>query len=80
MRLDAFNLARGKAGMQQALSALPSWGVGLFLLEMGLMTDGIRLAAGSALHRILARFTKTRLRGLACGVLGDKITQEERNP
>ena len=44
-------------------------GVGLFLLGMGLMTDGLRLAAGPALHRILAHSTKTPLRGLASGVL-----------
>jgi len=40
-------------------------GIGLFLLGMGLMTDGMKLAAGSALERILASSTKTRLRGLA---------------
>ncbi|MDP1526323.1 MAG: Na/Pi symporter [Rhodocyclaceae bacterium] len=44
-------------------------GVGLFLLGMGLMTDGLRLAAGPALEHILARSTKTRLRGLASGAL-----------
>jgi phosphate:Na+ symporter len=44
-------------------------GVGLFLLGMGLMTDGLRLAAGPALERILAKSTRTRLRGLASGAL-----------
>jgi len=44
-------------------------GVGLFLLGMGLMTDGLRLAAGPALERILAKSTQTRLRGLATGAL-----------
>ena len=44
-------------------------GVGLFLLGMGLMTDGLKLAAGPALERILARSTQTRLRGLATGAL-----------
>jgi len=44
-------------------------GVGLFLLGMGLMTDGLKLAAGPALERILAYSTKTRLRGLASGAL-----------
>lgn len=44
-------------------------GVGLFLLGMGLMTDGLRLAAGPALERILAYSTRTRLRGLASGAL-----------
>ena len=42
-------------------------GIGLFLLGMGLMTDGLKLAAGPALERILAHSTKTRLRGLASG-------------
>lgn len=37
-------------------------GVGLFLLGMWLMTDGLKLAAGPALERILARSTGTRLR------------------
>lgn len=32
------------------------------------MTDGLKLAAGPALERILARSTGTRVRGLASGV------------
>ena len=56
--MDSFALIGGLAG-----------GVGLFLLGMGLMTDGLRLAAGPALERILARSTKTPLRGLASGAL-----------
>lgn len=44
-------------------------GVGLFLLGMGLMTDGLKLAAGPALERILQRSTRTPLHGLATGVL-----------
>jgi len=50
-------------------------GIGLFLLGMGLMTDGFRLAAGPALERILARSTKTRLRGLASGMLVTAVVQ-----
>jgi len=50
-------------------------GVGLFLLGMGLMTDGLRLAAGPALERVLAHSTKTRLRGLASGVLVTALVQ-----
>ena len=50
-------------------------GVGLFLLGMGLMTDGLKLAAGPALKRILANSTKTRLRGLASGVLVTALVQ-----
>lgn len=44
-------------------------GVGLFLLGMSLMTDGLKVAAGPALEQILARSTRTRLHGLASGVL-----------
>ncbi len=50
-------------------------GIGLFLLGMGLMTDGLKLAAGSALERILASSTKTRLRGLASGALVTALVQ-----
>jgi phosphate:Na+ symporter len=50
-------------------------GVGLFLLGMWLMTDGLKLAAGPALERILARSTGTPLRGLASGVLITALVQ-----
>ncbi len=50
-------------------------GVGLFLLGMGLMTDGLKLAAGPALERILANSTKTRVRGLASGILVTALVQ-----
>ena len=50
-------------------------GIGLFLLGMGLMTDGLKVAAGPSLERILARSTKTRLRGLASGVLVTALVQ-----
>lgn len=50
-------------------------GVGLFLLGMGLMTDGLKLAAGPALERILAGSTKTRLRGLASGIAVTALVQ-----
>jgi phosphate:Na+ symporter len=50
-------------------------GVGLFLLGMWLMTDGLKLAAGSALERILARSTGTPLRGLASGTLITALVQ-----
>jgi phosphate:Na+ symporter len=53
-------------------------GVGLFLLGMGLMTDGLKLAAGPALGRILASSTRTRIRGLASGVLITALVQSSR--
>ncbi len=43
-------------------------GIGLFLLGMRLMTDGLRVAAGSALRRILERSTQTRVRALVAGL------------
>jgi phosphate:Na+ symporter len=43
-------------------------GIGLFLLGMHLMTDGLKRAAGNALHRILVSSTKTRLRALLSGI------------
>jgi len=62
--MDTLSLIGGVAG-----------GVGLFLLGMGLMSDGLRLAAGPALERILARSTGTRLRGLGSGILVTAIVQ-----
>lgn len=50
-------------------------GIGLFLLGMKLMTDGLRLAAGPALERILANSTRTRVRGLASGMLVTAVVQ-----
>lgn len=50
-------------------------GVGLFLLGMWLMTDGLKLAAGPALERILARSTGTRLRGLVSGIAITALVQ-----
>jgi phosphate:Na+ symporter len=50
-------------------------GIGLFLLGMSLMTDGLKLAAGSALERILASSTRTRMRGLASGALVTALVQ-----
>jgi Na+/phosphate symporter len=44
-------------------------GLGLFLLGMGMMTDGLRLAAGGALQRILGAATRTRWHALGSGIL-----------
>lgn len=43
-------------------------GLGLFLLGMWLMSDGLRMAAGSALNHFLHHWTNTRLRGLSVGI------------
>ncbi len=50
-------------------------GIGLFLLGMWLMTDGLKLAAGPALHRILARSTGTRGRAFLSGVAITALVQ-----
>ena len=44
-------------------------GLGLFLLGMWLMTEGLKLAAGQALQHILSTWTQTRRRALASGAL-----------
>ncbi|HAU57910.1 MAG TPA: Na/Pi-cotransporter II-like protein [Comamonadaceae bacterium] len=50
-------------------------GLGLFLLGMTMMTDGLRLAAGPALERILASATRTRWHALGSGVLITSMVQ-----
>lgn len=50
-------------------------GIGLFLLGMRLMTDGLRLAAGGALEGILANWTRTPLRGIGAGALITAVVQ-----
>lgn len=44
-------------------------GLGLFLLGTWLMTEGLKRAAGGALRGILESWTRSRLRGLAAGML-----------
>ena len=50
-------------------------GLGLFLIGMRLMTDGLRHAAGPALRDILGTWTKTPLRGLFSGFLITALVQ-----
>lgn len=50
-------------------------GVGLFLLGMQLMTDGLKLSAGKSLQRILKSSTKTPLRGVLSGALITSMVQ-----
>jgi phosphate:Na+ symporter len=42
-------------------------GLGLFLLAIGMMTDGLKLAAGPSLRKILSDWTQTPLRGIFTG-------------
>lgn len=46
-----------------------SGGIGLFLLGMALMTDGLKAFAGEALRRALVRFTGTPLKAFGSGAL-----------
>ncbi|MGC9456713.1 MAG: Na/Pi cotransporter family protein [Halothiobacillaceae bacterium] len=50
-------------------------GVGLFLLGMRLMTDGLKVAAGDTLREILARGTATTGRGILSGVVITAMVQ-----
>lgn len=50
-------------------------GIGLFLLGMLLMTDGLKRLAGDALRRLLARFTGGRLSAVATGAAVTALIQ-----
>lgn len=50
-------------------------GLGLFLLGMWLMSDGLKSAAGSTLHHLLHHWTRSRIRGLAVGFLLTAMVQ-----
>jgi len=50
-------------------------GLGLFLLGMWLMTDGLKVAAGRSLRAVLARWTRTRGHGLAAGFIVTALVQ-----
>jgi len=58
-----------------ALYASLLGGIGLFLLGMLLMSDGLKAAAGASLQRILERMTGTRFRAVASGALLTGIVQ-----
>lgn len=58
----------------QALGTMAG-GLGLFLLGMSLMTDGLKTAAGPSLHRVLAGATRTRAHALGSGVLVTALVQ-----
>ncbi len=50
-------------------------GIGLFLLGMRLMSDGLKVAAGDTLRSILAAATRSRIRGVASGILITTLVQ-----
>ncbi len=57
-----------------ALGALLG-GLGLFLLAVGMMTEGLRLAAGNSLRKLLAEWTQTPFRGVMSGFFMTAIVQ-----
>lgn len=60
-----------------SLSALLNFagGVGLFLLGMRLMSDGLKVAAGPALRTLLVAATRSPWRGVGSGVLITSLVQ-----
>ncbi len=58
----------------QVLTGLAG-GIGLFLLGMQMMTDGLKLSAGKSLRKILKRSTRTPLRGILSGALITSMVQ-----
>ncbi|TVS08900.1 MAG: Na/Pi cotransporter family protein [Gammaproteobacteria bacterium] len=61
--------------MSMAAAFTFAGGIGLFLLGMRLMTDGLKVAAGDTLRQILAAATRSRIRGLATGILITTLVQ-----
>ncbi|MBU1191794.1 MAG: Na/Pi symporter [Gammaproteobacteria bacterium] len=58
-----------------ALAGALAGGLGLFLLAVGMISQGLRVAAGRQLRRMLACWTGTRLRGVATGALITAVVQ-----
>ena len=50
-------------------------GLGLFLLAIGMMTDGLKLAAGTSLRRLLSESSRTPLRGIFSGCFMTAVVQ-----
>lgn len=50
-------------------------GIGLFLLGMHMLTEGLKLAAGRALEDLLGQWTSSRSRGLCTGFLITTLVQ-----
>jgi phosphate:Na+ symporter len=61
--------------MSASLLAAALGGLGLLLLGMGMMTDGLKAAAGNALRDFLERSTRTRPRAALMGFLVTALVQ-----
>ena len=57
------------------LALTAAGGLGLFLLAMSMMTDGLKVFGGEGLKRSLERWTSTPLRGAAVGALVTALVQ-----
>ena len=63
--------------MQQTLISIGilAGGLGLFLLAMSMITDGLTRAAGHALRDLLGKWTRTPARGIVTGLSITAIVQ-----
>lgn len=50
-------------------------GLGLFLLAIGMMTEGLKLAAGNSLRGLLAKYSDTPIKGVISGAIMTAIVQ-----
>ena len=50
-------------------------GLGLFLLAVGMMSEGLRDAAGASLRKLLAHWTRTPLHGVFSGIFMTAVVQ-----
>jgi phosphate:Na+ symporter len=50
-------------------------GIGIFLLALSMLTQGLRMSSQSALQGILGKFTRTPLHGIALGALATAVLQ-----
>lgn len=50
-------------------------GIGIFLLALSMLTQGLRMCSQSALQGILGKFTRTPLHGIALGALATAVLQ-----
>lgn len=57
------------------MAALLAGGIGLFMLGMQMMTEGLKFAAGDAIRQILKTATKTRLAGVLSGAFITSLVQ-----
>lgn len=57
------------------IAAQAAGALGLFLLGMGLMSEGLRQAAGPALRQLLCAATRTRAQALGSGILVTALVQ-----